>query len=147
LLVDRLATPEDIEKIRAGRYRELYGEDWEKDFVRVFGPDWRSLSTKQRAALRRAEERRLRKEAKESDAYVTPFIEGTVPAYIGKKEFARMIVTRLRDSELNDTAFVTLAQMYMSVRGWKLKPGKKEQPPEPETDFNEKIRELEARES
>ena len=102
-------TKEERDKRRAGRYKWLYGDNWEA-----------ILKNYPNAA-----DRKLKEVVRVLEVSKTSTPEGEDeplliygPAFLGKKEFLKLAISRLRDPSMSHQNFVDLAKLYVSVKRW-----------------------------
>jgi len=150
-----IQTPEHKRAIREARWRWLFGANWQDKFEKLYGPKWRDMTSAQRRAIGYP--------PSENSVYATPLM-----SFLGKKEFCALLASRLRDPEATLEEFVALAELFARVRGWvqagesmtghaaylaerktSIQKGESRQPFEPPTeeqiDFEEQVRQAEAR--
>jgi hypothetical protein len=108
-----IQTREHVDKIRDARFRWLYGENWEASFQALYGPNWRDMSATQRKAMGQPD----RAPEGGKQVYEVPLVHG--PEFLGKKDFCRLLISRLRDPGIPLAQFVPLAELFAEVRGWK----------------------------
>lgn len=100
-------TEEHKQRVREGVYRHMYGPDWEG-----------IVKERKEAELLRVGQAAVKvvTSTAPKDEYGNP-LEGIWVPPLGKREFCRMLIVRLR-GELPNREFVEIAKLYSDIRHW-----------------------------